>query len=106
MNTKAVLLTIASLIALSGNANAQKATCSKAAKVAESLMQARQKGVSLQNAMDAMISSYPKTAHKYVRILVMDAYSSPRYHSEEMQQRAIDDFRDKSHLSCLKSGLN
>lgn len=106
MNTKALLLTIASVIVFSGDASAQKATCSKAAKVAESLMQARQKGVSLQNAMDAMISSYPKTAHKYVRVLVMDAYSSPRYHSEEMQQRAIDEFRDKSHLSCLKSGLN
>ncbi|MER9302913.1 hypothetical protein [Mesorhizobium sp. M0496] len=52
--------------------------------------------------MDALVSSYPAGAHKYVRKLVVDAYSIPRFNSPEYQQRAIAEFRDDAHLACLK----
>lgn len=71
--------------------------------MAEKLMEVRQSGVSLEDAMDALVSSYPASAHKYVRKLVMDAYSIPRFSSPEYQRRAIAEFRDNSHLVCLKA---
>ncbi|SJM34622.1 hypothetical protein [Mesorhizobium delmotii] len=52
--------------------------------------------------MDALVSSYPASAHKFVRKLVMDAYSIPRFSSPEYRQRAIAEFRDGAHLACLK----
>lgn len=92
-------------IIVSSGASADDKICSRAAKVAEHLMKARQSGVSLEDAMDALVSSYPASAHKYVRKLVMDAYSIPRFSSPEYQWRAIAEFRDDSHLACLKAGL-
>lgn len=89
-------------IVVSIGASANEKTCSRAAKVAEKLMEARQSGVSLEAAMDALVSSYPASSHKHVRKLVMDAYSIPRFSSTEFQQRAIAEFRDDSHLACLK----
>ena len=94
-------LTLCLGLIVSDVASADDKTCSRAAKVAEHLMMARQRGVSLEDALEAL-SSYPASAHKFVRALVMDAYSVPRFNSPEYQQRAIGEFRDEAHLACLK----
>jgi hypothetical protein len=86
---------------VSSGADASDKTCSRAAKVAERLMNARQSGVSLEDATDTLVSSCPASAG--VRKLVMDAYSIPRFSSPEYQQRAIAEFRDGAHLACLKA---
>ncbi|TIN38853.1 MAG: hypothetical protein E5Y10_25060 [Mesorhizobium sp.] len=90
-----------SIVASSG-ASASDKTCARAAKVAEKLMEVRQSGVSLGDAMDALVSSYPASAHEFVRKLVIDAYSFPRFRTPEYRQRAVAEFRDGAHLACLK----
>lgn len=98
-----LLLPLAAVMLFSPQAFAQKDYCSRAAQVAESLMNARQKGVSLQDAMEALKSSYPKNVHGFIEKLVISAYEIPRYSSSEYQRRAAGEFRDKAHLQCLKT---
>jgi hypothetical protein len=72
------------------------AYCGMISKLSEQIMSSRQKGVSLSTALGIAKSDL-------IRMIVMDAWESPRYSSETVSQREIDDFRDKWHLLCLKS---
>lgn len=38
----------------------------------------------------------------HVDNLIIMAYDSPRYSTEEMQKRSVDEFRDQAYLSCAK----
>lgn len=98
-----VLISIGAMLQANEATALTSENCSRAAKVAESLMRARQRGVALQDALDALKSSYPKSAHGYVEKLVIMAYDVPLYASPDYQTRAVGEFRDKAHLQCLKA---
>lgn len=72
------------------------AECSGFAEFAEIIMTARQNGTSLQDALDAADDFHPNA-----RIFVILAWQQPRYNTLGYQQRAIGDWRDRSHLECL-----
>lgn len=88
------------LMALSWHAGAadKMQMCKTYSDLAETVMKARQAGVSMSRAME-VVSDDPA-----VRELVIMAYDEPRMSVEKNQQRSIEDFRDSAYLACIKSG--
>lgn len=75
--------------------------CTVFAKTAAVIMQARQAGAPMSNLLD-IADAAPETDRKLLRLIVMAAYDSPGFRSDEYQYRAVMDFRSKVHLICLK----
>lgn len=71
-------------------------TCDGFSEHAELIMQARQLGISMAEAMG-------KTDSKVHEEMIIAAYEKPRYSTDRMQQKAIEDFRDHWYLRCAKS---
>jgi hypothetical protein len=90
------LITIAALTIACATASAST-ICQTVGKLAYTMMDARQAGLSLTELL-AMPSRTPLG-----RTILLDAYESPRFHTEEMQERAKVDFRNKWELACVKS---
>lgn len=73
--------------------------CAKLSELSGVIMEARQAGVPLSNALD-MVRNY----NDFIRLIVLDAWESPRYGSTYgAMQREVDDFRDRWHVACLRS---
>lgn len=70
--------------------------CETIAGISEKIMMNRQAGASLSDALAI-------AKLDLVRMIVMDAWETPRYSMESLSQREVDDLRDKWHLLCLKS---
>jgi hypothetical protein len=70
--------------------------CDTFSDVAEYIMTNRQQGVSMRNTMKAV------EVIDWAEEVVIFAYESPRYSTEDMQQRAIRDFTDEWYLRCVK----
>ena len=73
----------------------ENATCTLVSMQAEAIMLAHQQGVPMSVVMD----SAPDELHKRIAIL---AYETPRYMSEEMQQKMAAEFRDEWYLRCTR----
>ena len=71
--------------------------CTVFAKTAAVIMQARQAGAPMSNLLD-IADAAPETDRKLLRLIVLAAYDSPGFHSEEYQHTAAMDFRNKVHL--------
>lgn len=87
--------------------------CSAIASTAETIMTARQNGVTLERILAAMNKvsaseaaaddpAVSTTVADYARAMVLQAFEVPHFQTEEVKQRAILDFRNDAHLSCLK----
>ena len=72
-------------------------TCKSAALAGKRLMTMRQSGVSITTLLDALKGNSAGTA------MVIDAYSQPKYHGEEMIQLSITEFEAKTSLQCFKN---
>jgi hypothetical protein len=90
------LITIAALTIACATASASS-KCEVIGQLAYTSMDARQAGVSLTKLL-----SLPSSTALGKSILI-EAYESPRFHTEEMQERAKVDFRNKWELACVKS---
>lgn len=104
------LLTLATANAEQNNtrsplSQSTKESCKSMSGSAEALMSARQRGVAMSVLMDGMIEAPPeiKWAQTIAEEQIKEAYDSPRYFTEDMKKRAIEDFRDKWYLNCIKS---
>lgn len=74
--------------------------CGSFGELAEVVMSARQSGV----PMAILINSVADNAYRDVfEKMVIAAYNMPRYSTEGMQKRSVEDFRDKVYLGCAKS---
>lgn len=71
------------------------AICEPVAQLAESVMRARQNGVPASAAMNVA------NGNPAVMNLVRLAWREPRYHTQEMQDRAVQEFRDKLFMACF-----
>lgn len=92
-------LAVASLL-LCQHALATSDLCKQIDGAAETVMKARQQGVPI-----AEIYKSTEKADSYVqglfRMTAKEAYSKPRFSSEEYQQKAVDDFRNEMFMACL-----
>lgn len=75
--------------------------CTVFAKTAAVIMQARQADAPMSNLLD-IADAAPEADRKLLRLIVMAAYDSPGFHSDEYQYRAVMNFRNKVHLMCLE----
>ena len=76
--------------------------CDVMANAGEVIMKGHQTGY----PMKKMIAAYSGAgagagAGDNIDELIMVAYNSPRYSTEESQQRAIGEYRDKVYLECV-----
>jgi hypothetical protein len=98
---------IVALMMVAGIAYGETATqedldkiCVSYGNAAESLMQARQSGVSMSSMM-APLTGNP--AAKMMRPLIIEAFTVPRYSTGDFKRQAVNDFRAKAELACFKA---
>lgn len=71
--------------------------CADWSSLAENIMRSRQAGVSMAEMMKLTKGTKP------AQRMVIAAYEERRYHTEEIQQRKVEDFRDEAYLACVKT---
>ena len=80
-----------------------KVLCGAMASLAEIAMTRRQDGTSMGDLLNLIEAKGDNPALiEVARKVVLIAYETPHYTTEEVQQRTIGDFRDQMHLECLK----
>jgi len=98
---KALLTIIAfSFIATSVYADDWRKTCDSYGELAESIMSGRQSGTSMAKMMKVIGDNEGSDLFEK---LIIAAYDSPRYSTEGMQKRSIEEFRDEVYLECAKA---
>lgn len=100
---KKVMATLAILL-IAGTATADEKWdnfCAETANYAEELMRGRHQGVPMQKSMELASEAENE---ELCRLMVTDAYRSPRYTTDEVIRRSIEDFRDKWYLYCTQHG--
>lgn len=73
--------------------------CPRVEDMSRTIMKGRQVGVPLVKMLEAQKRIGPET--EWARPIMMMAYHKPRYHTEEFQQREIDDFAEEMFLLCM-----
>ena len=72
------------------------------AKFDRVVMGARQDGVSLSENI-SLVPSDDKEVAEMMREIILNAYESPRYRTDENIQRAIQDFENEVYLDCYRT---
>lgn len=78
--------------------SASLAMCQPIAEFAKELMDARQAGVPLAQALT--VAHHNAT----MQALIISAYRKPRYSTEQYQERAAVDFANDTLVTCLDAG--
>ncbi len=92
----ATLTTILTLALSTGVQAGGDYDCEGIADLAGAVMSARQAGVSLSRSLELV------EGNDAMKIMVINAYEMSRMHTEEFQQRMVEDYRNLWHLACLK----
>lgn len=91
------------LIALNAHGKDDKSStdglCTSVSTTAAEIMKARQNGV----PMSKLIEIFKKDDAAIFRRLTISAYESPRYSTESIQEKSIQDFENKAFLDCYKA---
>lgn len=80
--------------------------CEGFASYAEVTMKAHQAGVPLSTVLGALSTEEQVELKELMQEIVITAYKTPRYSSEEYKSKAAADYRDKIHVSCLTKFTN
>ncbi len=100
---KYILATILLCTAATSNADTREAICPEIANLAMTIMSARQTGVPIETLMQAADQDVEQMYEDLAKAMIMDAYSAPRYSSEEFQQQAITEFGNAVSVACYSS---
>ncbi|MDV2440211.1 hypothetical protein QR665_12130 [Acinetobacter gerneri] len=77
--------------------------CKKITSMAQVVMKARQNGSPILNMLAAAEkSSKDEQSVKITKMMVEDAFSQPKYYSEEAKKDAVNEFSAKYYLGCMK----
>ena len=74
-------------------------SCSAIGSLAETTMRNRQLGVPMEAMIRPNADSF---IEKFDQEIVIMAYERPRYSTEKMRTRSVEDFRDTIYLECVK----
>jgi len=83
-------------------------TCQLTSDIGGIVMVGRQNGISMSKMVDT-VRNFPVTDKATSELcvhMIAKAYDSPRYYSENLQQRAVEDFKNDVYLLCLKALKN
>ena len=90
-------------IAQSTLAQDWQSNCKGFEHLARSIMTARQKGEDMSKLMGVAADPARASAKDLTTNLIFSAYRQPRYQTEDMQQKAIDDFSNDTYLGCAEA---
>jgi hypothetical protein len=76
--------------------------CGSMGELAATIMENRQSGVSMATMMEAVPGEGNSTS-ELSETLIISAFETPRYSTDQMQKRAVEEFRDEAYLSCVKA---
>lgn len=76
--------------------------CTQVADIARTIMEARQKGVPMEKAIE--VAERGGDVRGLAIIMVEEAYDRPRWHSDSSQRREIEDFGETFYKVCYNSG--
>lgn len=76
--------------------------CAAVGRIAETVMQRRQDGLSLQSTLDAIKGKDGEQIGAGFRQMIMDAYGQMPMRTQENKDRAVGEFRDAYQLLCMK----
>jgi hypothetical protein len=97
MGLLGMLLATPPSVSQAGSKEEVQKFCTGLGSWAETMMKARQSGVSLSEVLTITGNDSAR------RQDVMSAYEYPRYASSEMQRRASQDFRNDIELKCFQT---
>jgi hypothetical protein len=83
----------------SGAADIQ--ACGAIGKLAKSIMERRQEGVSMNDMMQAG-QNVDESIRTITKRIVIAAYELPRYSTQEVIDRTVSDFENEIYLECIK----
>ncbi|MEN8283052.1 hypothetical protein [Acinetobacter gerneri] len=80
--------------------------CRDIMRVANTLMKARQNGMSLDKMLEVNDRAYLDTQDSNMRqisqMIIRDAYEQPNYKTESYKQEQLNEFSSKYYLGCMK----
>jgi len=71
--------------------------CASLGKLAEQIMTDRQNGISRATMIGAVQSKY------LFEYMIIEAYDVPRYSTDRMQKKSIEEFRDRIYQECVEA---
>lgn len=81
--------------------------CFEAMKLSESVMTARQYGVSIESALSVRESAFKKSKDESARLvhteIILEAYDSPMYSTERYKQSEIKEFAARNYITCIQT---
>ena len=77
--------------------------CARVAKIAEMAITSRQNGVPLAEVLKKADDLDDPRFRQLLRDFALLAYEQERWHYEGNQRHAIDNFRDQTHITCIRA---
>ena len=95
------------LLSTSTVANAQldMGMCEQLNGLARDIMTRRQQGVEMvviTKAFATVLAEHAPVMDSRIMPLITGAYDTPRYHTPDMQQRAITEYANEIYVECVK----
>lgn len=101
---KKTLTAISVALAMTAPAYAEDHTCVVFGDLAEAIMEVRQAGISLSDAMRiATEDETDKLFIKYISDKVISAYEYPRFSTEKHKAEIGADFRNSAEVECYRA---
>ncbi|MCO6427541.1 hypothetical protein [Nitrosomonas communis] len=97
-----VLLAVLFVQSAQSHANDLQSWCESISKLGAAIMSSRQSGVAMSEIMKQKFFESQKL-NNLIEAMTINAFEEPRYHSEEMQKRSVEDFRNSVYLECTKA---
>jgi hypothetical protein len=98
---KSITLLARALISSSAIADNTADFCAEAASVAELVMAQRQDGADVSKLM-AITAGDTSATGDLVRRIIKSAYKTHRYSSDGSKRKAVQDYRNKVYMVCIK----
>lgn len=83
-----------------GEGDVRMESCQVYSKLAGQIMDLRQNGMLMSDLLSKL---NPDGDSPSVEMLIISAYESPRYSTQGMKERTIQDFQNDVFLKCVKS---
>lgn len=101
-----ILIIILLSLALTGTARGSSIAdelCPNIAELASNVMSARHRGVTMDRLYAATIENMnDQAAIDMTRLIIQDAFSTPRYSTERAREQSITEFRSKWFRLCIQ----
>lgn len=94
--------TLIAIALIAASSTASAIDCAQVGTLAEAFMKSHQKGVPISSVIKTIGGVTDPTAKQALKDMIVNAYSKPRYSTEQMQRREIADFRDEYATGCYR----